>query len=101
MVTTQKRLQRQALKLSIAAAAFACFGAVVVAAPMTLAPKASIAGTLAPVIATKLFPLGSGPAITLARADQGEGEDCVRVTKMTGPDGKVYPTMGMVCGGGQ
>jgi hypothetical protein len=97
MVTTQKRLQRQALKLSIAAAAFACFGAVVVAAPMTLS-KASIAGISAPVLATKLVPLGSGPAITLARADQGEGEDCVRVTKMTGPDGKVYPTMGMVCG---
>jgi hypothetical protein len=98
MVTTQKRLQRQALKLSIAAAAFACFGAVVVAAPMTLS-KTSIAGVSAPITATKLVPLGSGPAITLARADQGDAEDCVRVTKMTGPDGKVYPTMGMVCGG--
>ena len=98
MVTTQKRLQRQALKLSIAAAAFACFGAVGVAAPMTLS-KTSIAGVSAPITATKLVPLGSGPAITLARADQGDAEDCVRVTKMTGPDGRVYPTMGMVCGG--
>ena len=98
MVTTQKRLQRQALKLSIAAAAFACFGAVVVAAPMTLS-KTSLAGVNTPITATKLVPLGAGPAITLARADQGEAEDCVRVTKMTGPDGKVYPTMGMVCGG--
>jgi hypothetical protein len=99
MVTTQKRVQRQALKLSIAAAAFACFGAVVVAAPLTLTSKTTVVGSNAPVMATKLVPLGSGNAIQLARADQGESEDCVRLTKMTGPDGKVYPTMGMVCGG--
>ena len=101
MVTTQKRLRRQALKLSLAAVAFAGFGAAVVAAPMTLAPRALLTNSAASTQSTRLAPLASGPVIRLARAGDGEGEDCVRVTKMTGPDGKVYPTMGMVCGGAQ
>ena len=99
MVTTQKRIRRQALKLSMAAVAFAGFGAVVVAAPMTLAPRALITNLNATAQSTRLAPLAAGPVIRLARAGEGESEDCVRVTKMTGPDGKVYPTMGMVCGG--
>jgi hypothetical protein len=44
-----------------------------------------------------LQPLASGPAIQLARATGGASEDCVRVTRMTGPDGKEYPTRGIVC----
>ncbi len=101
MVTTQKRIRRQVLKLSVAAAAFACFGAAVVAAPMTFTPKALISDMGSAATSTRLSPLAAGPAIQLARATGGESEDCVRVTKMTGPDGKVYPTMGMVCGGAQ
>ncbi len=99
MVTTQKRLRRQALQLSIAAAAFACFGAAVVAAPLTFAPRSLVAAAQQTGQSTRLAPLAAGPVIQLARAGEGESEDCVRVTKMTGPDGKVYPTMGMVCGG--
>ncbi len=101
MVTTQKRLRRQALKLSIAAVAFAGFGAVVIAAPLTLAPRSLITDVAASTQATRLAPLAAGPVIQLARAGEGDSEDCVRVTKMTGPDGKVYPTMGMVCGGAE
>ena len=39
--------------------------------------------------------------LRVAKAGPGEAEDCVRVTSMTGPDGKQYPTMGVVCGGGE
>lgn len=101
MVTTQKRIRRQALKLAVAAFAFAGFGAVVVAAPFALSPRASFADHLNPAVVANLEPLARGPAIQLARASGDEAEDCVRVTKMTGPDGKVYPTMGIVCGGAQ
>ena len=49
----------------------------------------------------QLQSLAKGPAIQLAKAAPGEAEDCVRVTKMTGPDGKEVPTFGMVCGGAE
>ena len=99
MVRTQKRLQRQALKLSVAAVMFASLGAAVVAAPFAFTPRSALAGVASVTQPTTLAPLAAGPAIQLARAGEGESEDCVRVTKMTGPDGKVYPTRGMVCGG--
>ena len=97
MVTTQKRLRRTVAKLSIAAVLAASFGAAVVAAPFVLVPKA----TLTHVQATDLAPLALGHSIQLAKAGPGEAEDCVRVTSMTGPDGKRYPTMGVVCGDGE
>ena len=93
MVSTRKRLHRNIAKLSIAAFAFASFGAAVASPFMThrvLVAKTEIG---------QLQPLASGPAIQLAMAGPGEKEDCVRVTRMTGPDGKEYPTMGVVCSG--
>jgi hypothetical protein len=81
--------------MSIAALAFASFGAAVVAAPMVMTPKDHVARTEM----ASLAPLASGPAIQLAHAGPGESEDCVRVTRMTGPDGKEYPTNGIVCSG--
>ena len=95
MVTTQKRLRRTVAKLSIAAVLAASFGAAVVAAPFVLVPK----GALNHTQAIDLAPLGQGPSIQLAKAGPGDSEDCVRVTSMTGPDGKRYPTMGVICGG--
>ena len=99
MVTTRKRFRLQVLKLSGAAGCFACFGAAVIAAPLTVTPRALLTDAASGAQSTRLAPLATGPVIRLARAGEGEREDCVRVTKMTGPDGKVYPTMGMVCGG--
>ena len=93
MVKTQRQLQKTALHLSIAAIAFASLGAAVVAAPFVMTPKAQI------MQHAMLAPLASGPAIQLAKAGPGESEDCVRVTRMTGPDGKEYPTNGIVCSG--
>lgn len=95
MVTTQKRIRRSILNLSLAAFAFASLGAVVVAAPFVMTPKAQVSQ----VPTGALQPLASGPAIQLAKAGPGESEDCVRVTRMTGPDGKEYPTNGIVCSG--
>ena len=95
MVTTQKRLRSTALKLSIAAFGCATFGAVVLAGPLAFVPRT----TVNDVQAASLQPLASGPALQLAKAKTGESEDCVRVTSMTGADGKQYPTRGLVCGG--
>ena len=92
MVTTQNKARKTIIKLSIAAFAFASFG-VAVAAPLALVPRAQVA----PVQVAQLQPLASGPSIQLAKAGAGEAEDCVRVTRMTGPDGKEYPTRGVVC----
>jgi hypothetical protein len=99
MVKTQKRIQRQAIKITVAASALVCFGAVVMAAPFAFATRARLLGDTGTSQSVKLAPLAVGPAVQLARAGTGEDEDCVRVTKMTGPDGKVYPTRGVVCGG--
>ena len=60
-------------------------------------PKAK----LFPAQTAELAPLARGPAMQLAKAGPGASEDCVRVTSMTGPDGKQYPTMGVICGGGE
>ena len=95
MVTTQKRLRRTALKLSIAAFGCATFGAVVLAGPSGFALRSAVVQSQA----VALSPLAAGPALQLAKAGAGESEDCVRVTSMTGPDGKQYPTRGLVCGG--
>ena len=94
MVTTQKRIRRTVVHLSIAAIAFASLGAAVVAAPMVMTPKSHISTQT-----VALTPLASGPSIQLAKAGPGMSEDCVRVTRMTGPDGKEYPTNGIVCSG--
>ena len=94
MVITKKRLHRSVVKLSLAAFAFASIGAAV-AAPLfqkNLMAKTEIG---------QVQPLTHGPAIQLAKAAPGEAEDCVRVTKMIGPDGKEVPTFGMVCGGAE
>ena len=93
MVTTTKRLRRNVAKLSIAAFAFAAFGAAV-ASPFLAHPV-----MVAKTEIGALQPLAAGPAIQLAKAGPGESEDCVRVTRRTGPDGKEYPTLGEICGG--
>lgn len=93
MVVTRKKFHRSIAKLSVAAAAFACFGAAVVAQPFVAHSM-----VLAKTEVGALQPLATGPAIQLAKAGGGASEDCVRVTRMVGPDGKEYPTQGMVCG---
>ena len=95
MVNTSKRLRRSIIKLSVAAFTFASIGAAV-AAPLFVQKN-----VIAKTEIGQLQSLANGPAIQLAKAAPGEAEDCVRVTKMIGPDGKEVPTFGMVCGGAE
>lgn len=94
MVRTEQRLRRSIVKLSVAAAALASFGAAVAAAPYVLSPRLELAKTEI----GQLQPLAAGPAVMLAKAAPGASEDCVRVTKMVAPDGSEVPTNGVVCG---
>ena len=93
MVTTKKRLRRTVTKLSIAAFTFASISAAC-AAPFLTHPI-----TVAKSEIGLLQPLAAGPSIQLAKAGPGESEDCVRVTRVTGPDGQEVPTIGIVCSG--
>lgn len=92
MVMTSKRFRRVVLQMSVAAFVSASIGAAV-AAPFVMGHKVHVAKTQI----GELAPLASGPAIQLAKAGPGLSEDCVRVTRMIGPDGKEYPTNGIVC----
>jgi hypothetical protein len=87
------------LKFAMAAIAASCLGAAVFAAPMTITPKAKIFSSAHRTSETKpgYAPLGKGPAFQLGRAAAGEDEDCVRVTRIVGPDGRVYVTRGLIC----
>jgi hypothetical protein len=87
------------LKIAMAAIAASCLGAAVFAAPMTITPKAKIFSPAHRTSDAKpgYAPLGKGPAFQLGRAAPGEDEDCVRVTRMVGPDGRVYVTRGLIC----
>ena len=91
MIRTRSRLRKTALQLSLAIVTFASIGAAV-AAPVMFSGKAKL-------VAERLQPLAGGPTLQLAKAGPGMSEDCVRVTRMIGPDGKEYPTNGVVCGG--
>ena len=94
MIRTRSRVRKTIAQLAIATVTFASLGAAVVAAPFDLSDSQNLAGCAF---------FSRSPAarrIQLAKAGPGDAsEDCVRVTRMTGPDGKEYPTNGMVCGG--
>jgi hypothetical protein len=91
--------QREALKYAMAGVAVSCLGAAVFAAPMVVLPKAKIASPVQRAGDAKAAyaPLGTGPGFQLDRAAPGENEDCVRVTRIVGPDGRVYVTRGLIC----
>jgi hypothetical protein len=99
MSQSRKAIGNQALKYAMAGVAVTCLGAAVFAAPLTITPKAKVFS--APPhnneAKTAFAPLGKGPAFQLGRAAAGEDEDCVRVTRMVGPDGRVYVTRGLIC----
>jgi len=98
MIKSHKPFGRQALKYAMAGIAVSCLGAAVFAAPMTITPKAKVYGPSQHTSETKTaYAPGKGPAFHLGRAAAGEDEDCVRVTRMVGPDGRVYVTRGLIC----
>lgn len=101
MIDSRKAVGVRALKVTMAAVGMSCLGVAVFAAPLTMTPKAKLASNemiehrsaYTPAYA----PLSAGPALQLGRAAAGEDEDCVRVTRMVGPDGRVYVSRGLVC----
>jgi hypothetical protein len=98
MIKSRNAIGKQALKYAMAGIAVSCLGAAVFAAPMTITPKAKVFSP-AQTSETKTVyaPLGRGPAFQLGRAAAGEDEDCVRVTRMVGADGRVYVMRGLIC----
>lgn len=99
MVKSNESIGKLTFKLVMAGIAVSCLGAAVVAAPLSITPKSKIyVETKFAQQHTSLAPLASGPAIQLGQLSGGEEEDCVKVTRVTGPDGKVYATRGIVCG---
>jgi hypothetical protein len=90
---------KQALKYAMVGITLSCLGAAVFAAPLTVSPKAKVANPAQRAKATKsaFAPLGQGPAFQLGGAATGEEEDCVRVTRIAGPDGRIYVTRGLIC----
>ncbi len=98
MVKSGESIGMFTFKLVMAGVAVSCLGAAVVAAPLSITPKSKIfAQVQASEERTSLAPLASGPALQLSQASGGEEEDCVKVTRITGPDGTIYPTRGTVC----
>ncbi len=99
MIKLNKAVGKQALKYAMAGIAVSCLGAAVFAAPMTITPKAKVFGASPQSSGTKTGyrPLGQGRAFQLSPAGAGEDQDCVRVARMVGPDGRVYVTRGLIC----
>jgi len=98
MVKSSDNFGKLTLKLVMAGVAISCLGAAVVAAPLTITPKSKIYTALQnQEERVALQPLAAGPALQLGKAAPGEDEDCVKITRMTGPDGKIYATRGLVC----
>lgn len=96
MIKSHKAFGRQALKYAMAGIAVSCLGAAVFAAPMTITPRL-MGHRSTPAKPKRPMRLVKGPAFHLGRAAAGEDEDCVRVTRMVGPDGRVYVTRGLIC----
>ena len=98
MFESHAAIGKQALKYAMVGITLSCLGAAVFAAPMTITPKAKVVSpSTASGGKTAFVPLAQGPAFQLGRAAPGEEEDCVRVTRMVGPDGRVYVMRGLIC----
>jgi uncharacterized RmlC-like cupin family protein len=98
MIKSRKAIGKQALRYAMAGIAVSCLGGAGLATPMTITPKAKVFSPSQRTAKTKTVyaPLGKGH-VQLGRAAAGEDEDCVRVTRMVGPDGRVYVTRGLIC----
>jgi hypothetical protein len=95
MIRPREALGKQVFKLAIASVSLTCLGAAVFAAPLYGTQNSIHTGRS--VWKTSYGPLAPGPSVRLGHADRGEDEDCVKVTRVTGPDGRVYVTRGLIC----
>lgn len=99
MIKSRDVVSKQIFKLAMAGVAASCIGAAVIAAPLSATPKAELISASHDDLGRPInyAPLASGPAVQLGRAGAGEDEDCVKVSNITGSDGRSYPTRGMIC----
>ena len=98
MTKSSEQIGKFSLKLVMAGVAVSCLGAAVVAAPLSITPKSKVYAEYQTASEhTSMTPLAGGPTMQLSKAGSGADEDCVRVTRMTAPDGTVYATRGLVC----
>ncbi len=99
MINPRIAIGHQALKYAMVGITLSCLSAAVFAAPLTITPKSKVVSPDQHAKATKsaFAPLGQGPAFQLGRAAPGEEEDCVQVVRITGPDGRIYVTRGLIC----
>jgi len=98
MIKSSESIGKFSFKVLMAGIAVSCLGAAVVAAPLSITPKSTIyAQVQAAQERTSLAPLATGPAMQLGKASGGAEEDCVKVTRITGPDGTIYATRGLAC----
>jgi hypothetical protein len=99
MIENRASIKKQAFKCALVGITLSCLGAAVFAAPLTMTPRPKAAASAARANTTKsaFAPLAQGPAFQLGRSAAGEDEDCVRITRITGPDGRVYVTRGLIC----
>jgi len=124
MIRKRESLGRKFLTMTMAGISLACLGAAVVAAPVPVLPIPAIdvahlpqilqriafsqeapaapepkliTGRSVAKVASRYAPLGEGPSLRLSRAGHGNEEDCVTISQVTGPDGRIYVTRGLVC----
>jgi hypothetical protein len=97
MTETHDAIEKQALKYAMVGITLSCLGVAVFAAPLNITPKARLASPSQHSKKSAHAPLAQGPAFQLGRSAAGEDEDCVRVTRITGPDGRIYVTRGLIC----
>jgi hypothetical protein len=99
MTYSRIAIGKHALKYAMVGITLSCLGAAVFAAPLTVTPKTKVAVPAQQSNAKKsaFAPLGQGPAFQLGRAGAGEEEDCVKITRIAGPDGRIYVTRGLIC----
>jgi hypothetical protein len=99
MTKVRNELGKQAFKFAMAGVAASCLGAAVVAAPLSFTSKGKMISDSRVLVEERsaFSPLSKGPAYQFQRAAPGEDEDCVRVVRMTGPDGRIYVTRGLIC----
>jgi len=99
MIKSSESFGKLTFKIVMAGIAVSCLGAAVVAAPLSITPKNKIYAQVqaAQERTSLLVPLAAGPALQLGQATGGAEEDCVKVTRVTGPDGTAYATRGTFC----
>jgi hypothetical protein len=92
-----KLVATRATRIVIALTAVTCVGAVVAAAPIGL--TTAVHAAKPKIERTGFRPLAYGPTLQVGKQFGPDDEDCIlKVTRVQGPDGRVYVTRGSTCG---